>query len=78
MSARVPDKAAREAAAKRMANLTAFYADRQKAATSNRELAQVVVDQAKAIARAAEKNGDDSAWYSLAQDLSAWCNQHGG
>lgn len=78
MTARVPDKAAREAAQRRLANLTKFYGDRQAAATSNRELAQVVVDQAKAIAKSAETSGDDSVWYSLAQTLSAWCNQHGG
>ncbi|GCD99737.1 hypothetical protein EHYA_07459 [Embleya hyalina] len=49
---------------------------RQKAATSDRELADVMVDRAKSAAVKAERRGDKQAWYSLAQTLDAWCREH--
>ncbi|MFD5433733.1 hypothetical protein ACFWJ4_16480 [Kitasatospora sp. NPDC127067] len=78
MSGTALDKAARQAVERRLANLHRFYKDRQDAAATDQELAAVVLDRARAIAKFAEKNGDPTKWYALAQYLDAWCNQHGG
>ncbi|MFB7675268.1 hypothetical protein ACFC26_28040 [Kitasatospora purpeofusca] len=78
MSGGVLDKAARQAVERRLTNLHKFYDDRQQAAKTDQELAAVMLDRARAIAKNAEKAGDPSKWYLLAQYLDAWCNQNGG
>ncbi|MGW0664545.1 hypothetical protein [Streptodolium elevatio] len=54
-----------------------FWNDRLQQADNNRAMAAVVMDQARAIATALERQtGDDMVWYSLAKTLHDWCRAH--
>ncbi|MFJ8746637.1 hypothetical protein ACIRL2_45780 [Embleya sp. NPDC127516] len=49
---------------------------RQKAAKSDKELAEVMIDRAKSAGVKAEERGDKQVWYSLARALDTWCREH--
>lgn len=54
-----------------------FWNARQEAAGSDRELAGVWIDRARAVAAKAAKKGDDRAWYALVEVLHAYCSRYG-
>lgn len=57
-------------------NIAEHWNSRQKAAKNDRELAAVMVDRARSVAKKAERAGDPRAWYALAEALHAWASDY--
>ncbi|MFJ7271951.1 hypothetical protein ACIQV3_35845 [Streptomyces sp. NPDC099050] len=66
--------AQREARAR--SNTAAFWNKRQQAAETEKDLAAVMVEYAKAVATRRAVGDNSAVWRELAELLHTWCQRH--